>query len=154
MKENILGQRIKQLRIEHQLSQLDLSKKLNISNSTLSQYEAGNRTPGDDIKLRIASLFNVSIDYLLGNNTEDSDYLNSKHNTPDSQLTKKDKRDIAKDVASIMSKIKNNEDGPTYYNGVEMDEEDAELFEQALEFALKSIKIENKEKYTPKKYRK
>ena len=62
--------------------------------------------------------------------------------------------DIAKDVASIMNKIKTQEDGPTYYNGIEMDPEDAELFEQALEFALKSIKIENKEKYTPKKYRK
>ncbi len=48
--ENELGKRIKYLREEKELSQLELSKILNISNSTLSQYEAGNRMPGDEIK--------------------------------------------------------------------------------------------------------
>ncbi|QEH67303.1 helix-turn-helix domain-containing protein [Cellulosilyticum sp. WCF-2] len=154
MEENILGKRIKQLRTDNNLSQLELSKKLNISNSTLSQYEAGNRTPSDDIKLKIASLFNVSIDYLLGHSSAKTNFSSSKNNLPDMQLTKKDERDIAKDIASIMNKIKAGEDGPIYYNGEEMDQDDADLFEQALEFALRSIKIENKEKYTPKKYRK
>ena len=63
---NNLGKRIKFLREQKELSQLELAKILNISNSTLSQYEAGNRVPGDDIKNKIADYFNVSVDYLLG----------------------------------------------------------------------------------------
>lgn len=66
MINNILGTRIKQLRKEKQLSQLDLARHLNISNTTLSQYESGKRIPGDEIKIKMARFFNVSIDYLLG----------------------------------------------------------------------------------------
>ena len=64
--ENTLGKRIRQLREKSDLSQLEFAKILNISNSTLSQYEAGNRIPSDEIKSKIADFFGVSIDYLLG----------------------------------------------------------------------------------------
>ena len=64
--ENVLGKKIKFLREEKELSQLEFAKTLNISNSTLSQYEAGNRMPGDEIKKKIAEYFNVSLDYLMG----------------------------------------------------------------------------------------
>lgn len=68
-------------------------------------------------------------------------------------MNKRDLKDIAKDVDSIMEKLNKGEDGPTYYNDIEMKEEDKELFRNALELALKTIKIKNKEKYTPKKYK-
>ena len=64
--ENILGIRIKQLREKHSMTQKELAKKLNVSNSTMSQYESGVRVPSDTTKLKIASLFDVSTDYLLG----------------------------------------------------------------------------------------
>lgn len=67
MENNILGLRIKELREEKDINQLDFSKLLNISNTTLSQYESGKRIPSDEIKLKIARFFNVSLDYLLGN---------------------------------------------------------------------------------------
>ena len=63
---NVLGKRIKQLRESERLNQLELAKKLNISNTTLSQYETGQRIPSDDIKIKIARMFKVSLDYLLG----------------------------------------------------------------------------------------
>ena len=66
MIDNILGLRIRKLRRERGLSQLELAGHLNISNTTLSQYESGKRIPGDEIKIKIAGFFNVSIDYLLG----------------------------------------------------------------------------------------
>ncbi len=75
---NELGKRIKLLREEKELSQLELAKILNISNSTLSQYEAGNRVPGDDIKKKIANYFNVSVDFLLGRTEERNPYTNDK----------------------------------------------------------------------------
>ncbi len=63
----MLGKRIKLLRESRNLTQLELSKLVNISNTTLSQYESGHRAPSDGIKIKIANYFNVSVDYLLGN---------------------------------------------------------------------------------------
>lgn len=74
---NILGKRIKSLRKEHNLNQMEFAKILNISNSTLSQYETGQRVPSDDIKIKIANHFSVSSDYLLGI-TDDRDKHTSK----------------------------------------------------------------------------
>ena len=61
-----LGTRIKNLREESGLTQLAFAKILNINNSTLCQYENGDRVPSDDIKIRIADYFGVSLDYLVG----------------------------------------------------------------------------------------
>lgn len=73
---SILGKRIKKLREEAGLSQKELAKRLNISNTTLSQYETGQRVPSDDIKIKIAEFFNTTIDYLLGRtNQRDPDKL-------------------------------------------------------------------------------
>jgi len=66
MKNNTLGSRIASLRQRNKLSQIEFSKLLNISNTTLSQYESGKRIPSDNIKIRIAEYFNVSLDYLFG----------------------------------------------------------------------------------------
>lgn len=60
-----LGQRIKELREEKGITQSDFAATLNIARSTLSQYESNQRTPNDEIKLKIAEFFNVSLDYLL-----------------------------------------------------------------------------------------
>lgn len=61
-----IGSRIKILRENRGLTQIELAKVLNIGNSTLSQYESGARVPSDDIKITIANYFDVSLDYLLG----------------------------------------------------------------------------------------
>ena len=79
MDKNTLGKRIKKLRENKNLNQLEFSKILNISNTTLSQYEAGNRTPNDEIKEKVADYFNVSVDYLLGRSEKcNSEAENSK----------------------------------------------------------------------------
>ena len=63
---NILGNRIRMLRENARLSQIDLAKILHIGNTTISQYESGTRVPSDTIKLAIAQYFGVSLDYLMG----------------------------------------------------------------------------------------
>lgn len=78
MEENILGKRIKELRESKDVSQLELSKHLNISNTTLSQYETGKRIPSDEIKIKIAQYFNVSIDYLFGQSNIKNPYANNE----------------------------------------------------------------------------
>lgn len=78
--DNILGSRIRDLREKNDISQIELSKKLNISNTTLSQYESGKRIPSDEIKLKIADHFNVSIDYLLGRTDNPKEYIEPEGN--------------------------------------------------------------------------
>ena len=58
--------KITSLRNARNLSQIELSNILGIRNNTLSQYENGARSVPDDIKVKIAEYFNVSLDYLMG----------------------------------------------------------------------------------------
>lgn len=69
-------------------------------------------------------------------------------------LTEKDNKDISKDVDNIMAKLTAGENGPASYNGEALDPEAADLFRDELQIALRRLKIINKEKYTPKKYKK
>ena len=57
--------RIKYLRESRQWSQLDLAKKLGISQPTLAAYELGTKNPKLETLILLSKLFNVSTDYLL-----------------------------------------------------------------------------------------
>ncbi|MGI5839322.1 MAG: helix-turn-helix domain-containing protein [bacterium] len=60
------GARLRQLREEKELSQIDLAKQLKIANSTLSLYESDKREPDHETVKKIANHFSVSLDWLLG----------------------------------------------------------------------------------------
>lgn len=62
----MLGERLQELRKDHNLSQKQLADKLNLSVHTISSYERNISEPNDEIKVRIAKLFNTTTDYLLG----------------------------------------------------------------------------------------
>ena len=65
---------------------------------------------------------------------------------------------IEKNVSMIFKKNitpgASSNDGPASYDGEALSPESMELFRDELEIALKRLKIINKEKYTPKKYKK
>ena len=69
-------------------------------------------------------------------------------------ITPKDERDIAKDLNRIMTEIKKGNNGPLYYNGIEMDDASINLLQNAIEYALRETKKENKVKYNPNKNKK
>lgn len=56
----------KQCRIASNLSQREAASILNVVPSTLSKWETGVATPDQTILPRIADLYGVSVDYLLG----------------------------------------------------------------------------------------
>jgi transcriptional regulator with XRE-family HTH domain len=60
------GERIKQLRQEHCLTQEKFGGLIGVSKHAVSLYEASKNLPSDDVKIKIASHFGVSIDWLLG----------------------------------------------------------------------------------------
>jgi len=64
--DNLLGDRIKLLRENRELSQLELAKILDVGNSSLSMYESNTRKPDYEVIKKIADYFNVTTDYLLG----------------------------------------------------------------------------------------
>ena len=66
MKENCFGKRLKDLRTERKLSQRAIGKEFGVCNQTVSFWELGSREPDLDTLKKIASFFDVSIDYLLG----------------------------------------------------------------------------------------
>lgn len=58
--------RIKQLREEKGISQLEFAKKINLTQQSVSAYEKGIREPSLDILKTIADFFGVTTDFLLG----------------------------------------------------------------------------------------
>lgn len=140
----MFGARLRLLREERQMSQLELSKSLGIGNVTLSQYENGARKPDNDTLVKISNYFDVSTDYLLGK---------TEWKKPPS-LTQKDERDIQRELEQMVSDLNSGQDGPAFYGGnMELSEYDREVLTRSLDDILHLIKLRNKEKYTPKKYR-
>ena len=56
--------RLKELREQRRLNQQGLALVLNVSQSTISSYETGERIPDLDTLVTIAKYFGVSLDYL------------------------------------------------------------------------------------------
>lgn len=63
---NILGNRIKALRNEAELTQEEFGDKLNVTKVAVSKWELGKRSPDTEMLIKIADIGNVSTDWLLG----------------------------------------------------------------------------------------
>lgn len=68
------GQRLRDLRVSHGLTQFELADKAQIPRSTLGSYELDRRHPDFDALDALADLFDVSFDYLLGRSEENHGY--------------------------------------------------------------------------------
>ncbi|WMJ79518.1 helix-turn-helix transcriptional regulator [Clostridium sp. MB40-C1] len=92
----MFSDRLKELREEKKLTQEELGKFLNVSRQAISGYEAGSIEPSINNLIKLADVFNVSLDYLLGR-TKERHNLNLKN--------KKDKSLII-DIINILEKYK------------------------------------------------
>ena len=61
-----LGAQIRTLREARRLSQVELGKRIGASKQTVSNWENDNAQPSVEMLVRLASLFSVSTDYILG----------------------------------------------------------------------------------------
>ncbi|HVN97022.1 MAG TPA: helix-turn-helix domain-containing protein [Syntrophorhabdaceae bacterium] len=61
-----VGQKIRRLREERGLKQINLANALQVSPQAVSKWERGSNQPDVDALIKIARLFDVSTDYLLG----------------------------------------------------------------------------------------
>ncbi len=73
----LFGERLKKLRTDANLSQSELAEKLGVTRRSIIYYESGTRYPKSrEIIVNIASLFNVSVDYLI---TDSDGFVLSAH---------------------------------------------------------------------------
>ena len=101
-KNEKFSQRLRELRRERNVSQNELSKRIGVSPSLISLYEGGKRIPTINIASKIASFFEVSVDYLLGNVNEPSPNLAN-----DEEMRK---QTIEKIISGLLKKDKNKID--------------------------------------------
>lgn len=63
---------IKQLRKLNNMTQKELADKLSLTPKAISFYEKEQRFPSKDILLKMSKIFEVSIDYILGNDSQET----------------------------------------------------------------------------------
>lgn len=109
----------------------------------------------------MADYFHVSVDYLAGNVNDpfsqlDNDRIlqdiNSYEDESTSTLTDRDRRDIARDLERIMEALETADD--LQFDGDPMSDEARESIRAAMKLGLEAAKVKNKERFTPKKFRK
>ncbi|WP_436375483.1 helix-turn-helix domain-containing protein [Cytobacillus sp. BC1816] len=136
-----LGKRLKAERERRNWSQIFVAQKIGITNTVLSNYERDYRDPDTETLKKLADLYEVETDYLLGR----SDFQKSNAN-----LQNKDEKDIAKRMEKIRQDL--SEDDGYMLMGEPISEEAKESIMDAMEYAIRQATRINK-KYIPKKYR-
>ncbi|QEK12756.1 helix-turn-helix transcriptional regulator [Crassaminicella thermophila] len=147
------GDRLKELRIENNMTQEELAKKFNTGKASISHYESNRRMPDASTIEKFADFFNVSVDYILGrtNNKEIISHENSNTNNVQT-LTKRDEKEIEKIIEQTRKQLESSEG--LMFNGEPASPEAIQSIIDAMKVGMEIAKQRNKEKYTPKKYRK
>ena len=133
-------ERIEKLRKEAGLSQGKLEKELGFSNGSISKWK--NSTPTYDRLQKVANYFNVSVEYLASGELPE--------NTP--PLTPRDEKDIEKILNNTRDQLLSQEG--LMFDGDPASPEAIESILSAMQIGMEMAKKKNKEKYTPKKYKK
>ncbi len=60
------GQRLKELRLQAGMTQKQLADRIWVSKAAIGNYELSDRKPSPEIIVKLAKVFHVSTDYLLG----------------------------------------------------------------------------------------
>ena len=81
--------KLKELRKLKHFKQEEVAKALNISQTGYSYYENGRNEPNIEMLIKLANLFNVSVDTLIGRETED---ISLEHTTYQQELINKIKK--------------------------------------------------------------
>ena len=130
--------KIKKERAKLQMTQADFAKHIGVSHRSLQNYELGiNHPRSREAYQKIATALGLDVNYLLTENEEFVLGIAEQYGSRSAQGATK----VLSDVKALFA-------------GGEMAEEDMDVFMKAVQDAYWEVKKINKEKYTPKKYRK
>jgi transcriptional regulator with XRE-family HTH domain len=142
--------RIRSIRRQKDMSGTKVAEMLGISAQYYYDIEKGKRNLSAEMAARLAEIFGVTTDYLLGRTDEPNEKSDWDSKLP--ELTEKEERDIALTLERILNQL-DHENAVSFY-GEPMDEETREAMRISLESSLRLAKQLAKKKFTPKKYRK
>lgn len=103
------SERLKELRKQAHLTQVELASKLGIVQSSYADWERGKKKPTQDNLVKIAQILNVSVDYLVGNSEEKADELDNIEllfRMNSKGLTKEEKEIFKKELIEFMEERK------------------------------------------------
>ena len=126
------------------LKQADLVEKTGISKGALSSYISGRYTPKQTNIYLIAKALDVNEAWLMG--------ADVPMERDESFLTKRDTKDIEKILDMTRAQLENQEG--LMFDGDPASPEAIESILSAMQIGMEMAKKKNKEKYTPKKYKK
>ncbi|WP_199426272.1 helix-turn-helix domain-containing protein [Thermaerobacillus caldiproteolyticus] len=144
--------RIRSIRRQKDISGTKVAEMLGISAQYYYDIEKGKRNLSAEMAARLAEIFGVTTDYLLGRTDELSPNKTADWDSKLPELTEKEERDIALTLEKILNEL-DHENAVSFY-GEPMDEETREAMRISLESSLRLAKQLAKKKFTPKKYRK
>lgn len=129
---SIFTTRIKLLRVESGKTQAEVAERLGVLRTTYGEYERGKILPPMDKIKVLADLYNVSVDYLIGNTNE------PKENTYN-------KMDVSQSMKEIVAYLQNEQSKLTF-DGELLDDDSRELLINSLESSLKLGKMLSRRK--------
>lgn len=103
------SERLKKLRKDAGLTQVDVANKLGISQPAYASWERGIKKPTQENLVKIAQILNVSVDYLVGNSQETLDELDNIEllfRMNSKGLTEEEKRIFKKELIEFMEERK------------------------------------------------
>lgn len=116
----MFSQKLRHLRKERGYTQQEFAEKLGISASAVGMYEQGRRKPDQNTLYRMGKLLNVSVDYLL---SEDED------ETPD--------EDLEEIISEIKTRLLAND--TLMFNGKPLNRKELERIAEVIELSVKVL---------------
>lgn len=118
----------------------DVTRATGIKSPVFSEWKKGKSRPNADKMLLIANFLGVSVEYLMTGKE------------PESVLNKKDEKDIEKILDQTREQLLSQEG--LMFDGDPASPEAIDSILSAMQIGMEMAKKKNKEKYTPKKYKK
>lgn len=107
-------ERLKALRLEANLTQKDMADKFNISQQAYAKWELESANPTKNVITKLASIFNVSVDYLVGKtdqkNSDDVGEVEMLFRSTSLDMTDEEKLIFKKELIEFMRERKNSFD--------------------------------------------
>lgn len=128
----MLGEKLKKLRNEKELTQKEIANILGVPRGTYAHYEVNKRTPDYNLLRETAEYFHVSLDYLL-----------DRTDQRDGTLIENHKQDIEIDIKALLDKLEYNKE--LKIDGNPASPEAIEALVDAIKFGLEQAKKRNKQ---------
>lgn len=124
------------LREAQNMTQTELAERMHLNKNVMGRIERGERPLRDNEIVKMAKIFHISTDLILGNRETASDQEENKY----WKFLKNERKDVAKQIENIINQVENDADINFY--GIAINEIDRKVLKHSLELGLRLCKEE------------